>query len=138
VPWSGVCWQPVLANAPGLEKRVTYCETKIPLGELVVRVAAATGVALTAAPEVADEPVAVVVTDFPARELLDQLADLLDYRWRRRNVVLRPRDLGLESGESNPSDGPMLPPVSPSPATKGPTPKAQGPRPGFEIYQDLH
>jgi hypothetical protein len=74
----------VLTNVPGLEKRVTYTETKIPLGELVAKVAADTGVPLTAARDVADEPVAVVVKEFPARELLEQLADLLDYRWSRR------------------------------------------------------
>ena len=66
-------------NAPELEKPVTYSETKIPLGELLARVAADTGVALTAASDVADEPVAVVATDVPARELMDQLAELLDY-----------------------------------------------------------
>jgi hypothetical protein len=74
----------VLSNVRGLEKTVTYSETKIPLGELVAKLAAETGVPLTAVRGVADEPVAVVVTDFPARELLEQLAELLDYRWSRR------------------------------------------------------
>ena len=73
-----------LAAVPALDQPVTYTETKIPLGELVRKVAAATGVNLTASPEVADEPVAVVVQQLPARKLLDQLADLLDYRWTRR------------------------------------------------------
>jgi beta-lactamase regulating signal transducer with metallopeptidase domain len=76
--------RPVLENIRGLEKPVTYTETKIPLGELVQKVAAETGVRLVAMPEVADEPVAVVVKDLPARELLQQVADLLDYRWSRR------------------------------------------------------
>src|SRR5439155_23576406 len=76
-----------LADAAGLEKPVTYSETKIPLGELLARVTTDTGITLTAASDVADEPVAVVVTDVPARELLDQLAVLLDYRWRRRTGV---------------------------------------------------
>src|SRR5207245_1898889 len=53
-------------------------------GELVRKVSVDTGVTLTAAPGVADEPVAVVVKPMPARELLEQLADLLDYRWARR------------------------------------------------------
>jgi hypothetical protein len=74
----------VLKGVTALEKPVTYSETKIPLGELVQRVAADTGASLTAAPEVADEPVAVVVKVLPARELLEQLADLLDYQWHRR------------------------------------------------------
>jgi hypothetical protein len=105
----------VLEGAPGLEKRVTYSETKIPLGELVARVAAETGVSLRAARDVADEPVAVVVREIPARELLDQVADLLDYRWSRR-----------------------------SPNAERPTTNAQSthaprgnPTPAFEIWQDL-
>ena len=73
-----------LEGVPGLEKRITYTETKIPLGELVAKVAADTGVPLRAAPDVADEPVAVAVTALPARELLEQIADLLDYQWRVR------------------------------------------------------
>jgi hypothetical protein len=73
-----------LEDVKGLEKPVTYTETKIPLGELVQKIAADTGAPLTAAPEVADEPVAVVVKDLPARELLEQLADLLDYQWARQ------------------------------------------------------
>src|SRR4051794_9611669 len=74
----------VLEAVKGLEKPVSYTETKLPLGELVEKVAADTGAPLTAAREVADEPVAVVVKDLPARELLEQLADLLDYRWSRK------------------------------------------------------
>jgi hypothetical protein len=50
----------------------------------VQKVAADTGAPLTAAREVADEPVALVVKEMPARELLVQLADLLDYRWARK------------------------------------------------------
>src|SRR5437016_4801804 len=74
----------VLEGVRGLEKRVTFTETKIPLGEIVQKVAEETGVKLKAAKDVADEPVAVVVKEFPARELLEELADLLDYRWSRR------------------------------------------------------
>jgi beta-lactamase regulating signal transducer with metallopeptidase domain len=74
----------VLSDVRELDKRVTFTETKIPLGELVQRIAADTGARLTAVPEVADEPVAVVVREIPARELLEQLADLLDYTWSRR------------------------------------------------------
>jgi hypothetical protein len=74
----------VLQGVSALDKPVTYTETKIPLGELVQKVATDTGVKLTATQDVADEPVAVVVKELPARELLEQLADLLDYRWGRR------------------------------------------------------
>jgi beta-lactamase regulating signal transducer with metallopeptidase domain len=75
--------RPALSDVPELTKPITYTETKIPLGELVQKVSADTGVRLTAAAGVADEPVAVVVKDLPARELLEQVADLLDYRWAR-------------------------------------------------------
>src|SRR5947209_445520 len=69
-----------LAGVVALAKPVTYTETKIPLGELVEKVAGDAGVKLSAARDVADEPVAVVVQDMPARELLEQLAGLLDYQ----------------------------------------------------------
>ena len=61
----------VLEGVGALDKLVAYSDTKIPLGELVQKVAADTGVTLTAAPDVADEPVAVVVKDLPARRLLE-------------------------------------------------------------------
>ena len=54
------------------------------VGELVRKVASETGVALAAGTVVADEPVAVVVTALPARRLLEELAELLDYQWRRQ------------------------------------------------------
>jgi hypothetical protein len=79
----------VLYGIAALDKPVTYTETKVPLGELVQRVAKDTGVALGAAPDVADEPLAVIVTALPARELLQQIGELLDYRWSRRR---RPRN----------------------------------------------
>src|SRR5207247_4021492 len=78
---AGAPHRSALEGIAALEKAVTYTETKIPLGELVAKVAADTGVILTASPDVADEPVAVVVKELPAHELLEQLADLLDYRW---------------------------------------------------------
>src|SRR5690348_13944254 len=51
----------VLEELKELDRPVTYTETKIPLGELIQKVAADTGAKLRAAPDVADEPVAVVV-----------------------------------------------------------------------------
>src|SRR3954451_14253743 len=72
-----------LESVRALEKAVTYTQTKIPLGELVQKVAADTGVRLAASADVADEPVAVVVREMPARELLEQVAELLDYQWAR-------------------------------------------------------
>ncbi len=73
-----------LADVAALARPVTYSETKIPLGELIQRVAADTGVKLTTSAEVVDEPVAVVVKEMPARELLEQLAEMLDYLWSQR------------------------------------------------------
>jgi beta-lactamase regulating signal transducer with metallopeptidase domain len=73
-----------LEGVPELVKRVTFTEAKIPLGELVQKVADDTDVSLIAAREVADEPVAVVVKEMPARQLLDEVAGLLDYRWSKR------------------------------------------------------
>ena len=67
-----------LQDVAALEKPVTLTETKIPLGELLQKVAAATGIKLVATADVADEPVAVVVKELLARELLKQLAELLD------------------------------------------------------------
>src|SRR6266542_884343 len=75
-----------LEGIAALEKPVTYSETKIPLGELVQLVAAETHVRLTAARAVSDEPVAVVVKEYPARQLLEQLAGLLDYQWGRQGT----------------------------------------------------
>src|SRR5207253_4160262 len=74
----------VLAGVDALVKPFSCAETKIPLGELVQKVAAETGVTLAAARRVADEPVAVVVKEYSARQLLEQLADLLDYQWERQ------------------------------------------------------
>lgn len=75
--------QSPLAGVPGLQRRVSCTEAKTPLGELVRKLSAATGVSLSAAREVADEPVAVVVSDSPASRVLDEVAELLDYRWAR-------------------------------------------------------
>jgi hypothetical protein len=78
----------LLEAEPELSMPVTFTDSKIPLGELVQRIAAQTGVRLVALPDVADEPVAVVVKAMPARALLEYLARLLDYQWTRRH---RPR-----------------------------------------------
>jgi hypothetical protein len=89
VPHSGVCAEAAnrseaaLAGVTALARPITLSETKIPLGSLVQKIATQTGVKLAANPNVADEPVAVVVRKLPARELLTHLAELLDYRWRR-------------------------------------------------------
>jgi hypothetical protein len=70
----------VLEAVAALDKRVTYTVARTRLGELVQKVAQETGAALTAARDAADGPVTVVVSELPARELLEHLAGLLDYR----------------------------------------------------------
>lgn len=81
----------VLEGVAALEKPVTCTETKSALGDLVRRMASETGVALAAAKDVSDEPVTVAVKDLPARELLRELAELLDYQWRRVGTDGAPR-----------------------------------------------
>jgi hypothetical protein len=121
----------VLRAVAGLDQPVTYTETKIPLGELIAKVAADTHVALGAAPDVADEPVAVVVQALPARELLEQIADLLDYRWSVRRVGDREAERSGKGGKEGRGA------ESPRPNAQGPTPNAPRPTPSFEIWQDL-
>lgn len=73
----------VLDDLPGMQRPVTYSEARIPLGELVRRVAAETGVRVYADRTTADEPAAVVVTGMPAARLLNEVARFFDYRWGR-------------------------------------------------------
>lgn len=101
--------RPVLDEVKSLDRPVSFSDPKISLGEVVRKVAAETGAHLTAAPEVADEPVAVAVKNLPARKLLEQLAELLDYQWTRH----MPHRIGA------------------------PTPDAQHPTPIYQIWQDL-
>ena len=98
----------------------------MPLGELVPKVSADTGVRLTSAPSVADEPVAVVVKELPARELLEQLADLLDYRWQRLESGSKARRTEAEA----PAAG-----RAPSPSQDR-APGIQRPITGFEMWQE--
>lgn len=100
----------------GLEKPISLAKMKISLGDLVQQIATETGVRLTADATTADEPVAVVVKELPARRLLEELADLLDYLWLRR------------TGKG----------VSTSAApSAGASPSEPGASPAFEITQDL-
>jgi hypothetical protein len=95
-----------LGAVRGLDRPVTYTETKIPLGELLQRIAANTGVSLTASHDVSDEPLAVVVKGFPAGDLLDQLAELLDYQWSRRSGVQAFRRSGVQAEPLRPAPTP--------------------------------
>jgi outer membrane lipoprotein-sorting protein len=81
---SFVVYPSILEGVVALDKPITYSKTKIPLGELVRKVAADTDSDLSVARDVADEPVAVVVKGMPARQLLEQVAKLLDYQWTRQ------------------------------------------------------
>lgn len=65
-----------------LARKVTLKLKKTPLSEVTAELSRQSGVTLTTRAEVMDEPVVVWVTDQPAREVMRQLAELLDYRWR--------------------------------------------------------
>lgn len=66
-----------------LAKQVTLKLRKTPLSEVAAELSRQTGVTLRTTAEVADEPAVVWVTEQPAREVMRQLAALLDYRWTR-------------------------------------------------------
>jgi hypothetical protein len=114
-----------LADVAALDKPITYTETRIPLGELVQKVAVDTGVPLTADRDVADEPVAVVVKEMPARELLEQLADLLDYRWSPRQKSDEAKDRPSEKAKDLAANA------------RGVTAKTPAAMPTYVIWQDL-
>jgi hypothetical protein len=130
----------VLEDMRALDKLVTYTETRVSLGELVQKVAGDTGVSLTAAMDVADEPVAVVVKAFPARALLEQIADLLQYRWTRRARGAGTQQPQAASSTRETASNPANPQDSNSPAPQRPnvaTPSVQRPTVVYEIAQDL-
>ena len=55
----------MLDGVPELQRPVTFAEPKIPLGELLRRVAKETGASVYADRTTADEPAAVTVTEMP-------------------------------------------------------------------------
>jgi hypothetical protein len=67
-----------------LGKKVSLRLRKSPLSTVLAELGRQTGVALTASPEVADEPAIMFVTDQPAREVMHHLATLFNFRWTRK------------------------------------------------------
>ncbi|MCC2670835.1 MAG: hypothetical protein K0Q72_3306, partial [Armatimonadetes bacterium] len=72
-----------LAGDTRLDRPVTLRLGKSPLSRVLAEVGKQSGVALTPAPEVADEPAIVFVREQPAREVLRHLALLFRYTWTR-------------------------------------------------------
>src|SRR5438105_4714054 len=66
-----------------LDTRVTLRLTRRPLARAVAEVARQTGVRLTVARGVAEEPAILFCRKQPAKEVLHHLALLFDYRWSR-------------------------------------------------------
>lgn len=73
-----------------LDVKVTLQLKRTPLSEVAARLASEAGVPLRVAPEAADEPVVLWVTDQPAREVMRQLALLFQARWVRAGAREKP------------------------------------------------
>ncbi|MCX7926144.1 MAG: hypothetical protein N2554_10075 [Fimbriimonadales bacterium] len=65
-----------------LQASLSFTEPLIPLRELVQKVRERTGAPLAVAPEIADDKVCVLVSEKPAHEILNRLAELLRYQWQ--------------------------------------------------------
>jgi hypothetical protein len=76
--------QPLLGQDARLETAVTLRLRESPLAAVVAEIGRQAGVAMKAAPEVAEERAIVVATDQPAKEVMHHLASLFHYRWTRR------------------------------------------------------
>jgi hypothetical protein len=82
-PARAVPIDPSFSGDRRLEAKVSLLRRKTPVDRVLREVQERTGVSLTAAPEVSAEPVIVVVAERPAREVLSELAALLQFQWRR-------------------------------------------------------
>ena len=81
---------PILNQDARLGKKVTLRLRKSPLSRAAAEVGQQIGVTMTTAPEVADEPAIVYVTAQPARQVMQHLATLFNYRWRRHGKPGQP------------------------------------------------
>lgn len=72
-----------LQHDPRLEAKVTLRVVRRPLSEVLAAVGKAAEVTVRAAVPVADEPAIAWLTDRPAREVMQHLALLFNYRWMR-------------------------------------------------------
>jgi hypothetical protein len=88
--------QSPFAGVASLQQKVTCVEPRIALHDLLSRVTRSTGVRVFAMVDVGDEPLSVAVRDVPAGELLEQVAELLGYGWRR--VALAPAAASPDAG----------------------------------------
>src|SRR5215213_3612484 len=69
---------------PRLQRPIDLDEPCIGLDEALRRVGRQTGVTLRVSPELAPENVLLIIRSRPAGEVLERLADVLEYRWRKR------------------------------------------------------
>jgi hypothetical protein len=72
----------ILGAEPGLSRPVTVLQPFATLHEILAAIRNETGVQLRADRSIGDENVLVLVRQRPAAEVLEQLAETLDYTWR--------------------------------------------------------
>lgn len=72
-----------LAQDERLAKAVTLRCRRRPVADVLTEITRQTGVTISAASEVAEEPVVVYMHDRPAREVMQHLAEHFNYQWRR-------------------------------------------------------
>ncbi|MCX7992163.1 MAG: hypothetical protein N2651_00705 [Fimbriimonadales bacterium] len=73
---------PDLGADARLQASLSFTEPLIPLRELVQKIRERTDAPLAVAPEIADDKVCVLVSEKPAYEILNRLAELLRYQWQ--------------------------------------------------------
>lgn len=83
---SDVPIQPIIEQDTHLQQRVTLHLKRRPLSAVVAEIGAKSGVTLTAASDVADEPAIVYVTDQPAKDVMHHLSTLFNFRWTRKGA----------------------------------------------------
>jgi hypothetical protein len=76
--------QPILTQDTRLTRPVTLRLKKSPLSTVAAVLSRETGVSMTAARDVADEPAIVYATEQPAKEVMHQLAQVFNCRWTRK------------------------------------------------------
>jgi hypothetical protein len=72
----------LLQNDVRLRERVSLAVGRSPLGTLLGELGRKISVSIRAAPDVADEPAMLYVTDKPASTVMQQLATLFNFQWR--------------------------------------------------------
>ncbi len=84
--WAGA-QSPDLGQDTRLQKPITVQEPLIPLKQLFQQLSAQLGLTLSAAPDIAEDKVCVLVKERPAHEVLRRLAETLRYEWQRSDTT---------------------------------------------------